>query len=73
MDNTHVLLGATQEEVNDLLYEPIPADVAPFFETFWRDNPEGEVIGDGVHLSDVGKKILVQALIDHFLSIDPDL
>jgi hypothetical protein len=73
MHNAHVLLGATQQEVEDLLYEPIPSDVAPFFEVFWRDNPDGEVIGDGVHLSDMGKRILAQRLVDEFLSIDPDL
>ena len=72
-ENAHVLLGATQAQVEELLYEPIPADVAPFFEVFWRDNPDGEVIGDGVHLSDLGKKILAQALVDAFLSLEPDL
>jgi hypothetical protein len=73
MDNPHVLIEATQQEVDELLNEPIPSDVAPIFEVFWRDNPDGEVIGDGVHLSDMGKNILAQSLVDLFLSIDPDL
>jgi len=69
LDNQHVVLNDTQERVLSILYEEIPADVAPYFETFWRDNPNGLVIGDGVHLSEEGKVILAEAIILHLLSL----
>jgi hypothetical protein len=72
-ENSHVALGITQADLETLLYEPIPEDVRPFFEVYWRDNPTGEVYGDGVHLSESGKLILTNALVDEFLRLEPDL
>lgn len=72
-DNTHVALGIGREALLAALYEPIPADVQPFFETYWRTHPNAEVYGDGVHLSETGKAILAQALVDEFLRLEPNL
>jgi hypothetical protein len=72
-DQAHVALGINQEDLLGLLYEPIPADVAPFFEVYWRDNPGGLVFGDGVHLSQAGKNTLVQVIIEALLALEPDL
>jgi len=72
-DNSHVALGATRDELSAILYEPIPADVQGYFDVYWRDNPNGQVFGDGVHLSEKGKKVLVQALVDELLALNPDL
>lgn len=69
----HVVLGGTQEDILDSLYEPIPEDVLPYFEVFWRDNPDGWIVGDGVHLSTLGKNLLSEALIQQILIIEPDL
>lgn len=70
-DNAHVALAANRAEVEALLYEPIPADVLPFFEAYWRDNPDGLVYGDGVHLSEAGKAILVEMLVEALARLMP--
>jgi hypothetical protein len=49
------------------------ANYAAQFEVYWRENPQGLIIGDGVHLSQLGKNILVDALINQLLIINPDL
>lgn len=72
-DSSHVVQGAKRDELETILYEPIPQAVQPLFEVFWRDNPNGEVFGDGVHLNEQGKMILSQALIYYLLALDPNL
>lgn len=73
LDFEHVVQNSTRAEVEANLYEPIPADVASFFEVYWRDNPTGEVVGDGVHLSEAGKDVLTQAIIAQMLWTEPKL
>lgn len=67
MNNQHVVLGGTRDDILGGLYEPIPADVLPYFEVFWRDHPDGWILGDGVHLSPLGKTILAQALVEQIV------
>lgn len=73
LNNQHVVMGGTREDILSGLYEPIPEDVLPYFEVFWDQHPDGWIIGDGVHLSELGKNILADALIQYFLSLEPDL
>lgn len=73
LEYEHVVQNGTQAMVEANLYEPIPDDVAPFFEVYWRDNPAGEVVGDGVHLSELGKELLTQAIVVQMLWIEPKL
>jgi hypothetical protein len=63
LDNAHVVLGASREDVLNFIYEPIPPDVLPLFEVYWRDNPQGLVYGDGVHLNAFGKALLSEAIL----------
>lgn len=72
-DLRHVVQQRTRSEVEATLYEPIPADVRPFFEAYWRDQPDGEVLGDGVHLSEDGKAALAALLVETMLWINPKL
>jgi hypothetical protein len=73
LENAHVALAENQGSVLDNLYEPIPDDVRPFFEVYWSNDPAAEVYGDGVHLSTLGKTILVKAIIAELLAIEPNL
>jgi len=63
LENAHVALGASREDVLNFIYEPIPPDVLPLFEVYWRDNPQGLVYGDGVHLNAFGKALLSEAVV----------
>lgn len=69
LDYQHVVRQTSQADVLAALYEDIPADVAPFFEVFWRDNPDGLVIGDGVHLNEPGKVILAEAIVKQLVEM----
>lgn len=73
MNNQHVVIGGFREDILSGLYEPIPEDLLPYFEVFWHENPDGWIIGDGVHLSELGKNILADALIQQILLIQPNL
>jgi lysophospholipase L1-like esterase len=73
LEESHVALVEDQESLLSDLYEPIPDGVRPFFDAYWSNDPAAEVYGDGVHLSAVGKLILVEAIIDKLLEIDPNL
>lgn len=73
LKNRHVVIGGTRQEILSSLYEPIPEEVLPYFEVFWDQNPQGWIIGDGVHLSELGKNILADALIQYLLMLDPAL
>lgn len=44
-------------------YRTARIDDADLLDTYWRDNPTGSINGDGVHLSENGKAILVEALL----------
>lgn len=75
MDNAHVVLETSQTELEATLYEPIPTQSEALFEAYWRNNPQGLVMGDGVHLNQQGKAILTEALINAiqpFIQSDPD-
>ncbi len=72
-DNAHVVRDISRERLLATLYDPIPADVAPLFEVYWRDNPAAPVYGDGVHLNEDGKRQLSDVLVQTFLRLIPDL
>lgn len=50
-----------------------PPESAGMFDVYWRENPEGLVTGDGVHLSPLGKAVIVDAVIEALVWINPDL
>lgn len=73
METNHVVKEHTQIEFYAVVDGELSPDVASFFEVYWRENPEGLVYGDGMHLSEPGKVVLVDALLDKILEVDPDL
>lgn len=68
-----VVLQRSPENIDIMLYEPIPDAFAPLLEVYWRDNPGASLTGDGVHLSEFGKRLYSEAIIDALLSIASDL
>lgn len=75
MNGAHVIHEFTREELSAILYGdvPIPPDVQPMFDVFWSQNPNGKVLGDGVHFSEAGKQVFIEALINELLWLEPDL
>jgi hypothetical protein len=72
MGSAHVVTELTQAELNAILVEPLAAPDVGYFNVFWRDNPGGLVIGDGMHLSEAGKHVLIEALYRLMLEIDSE-
>lgn len=68
-----VVLQRSQQQFYQMLWEPVPAAVQPFFDVYWSQNPGAPVYGDGVHLSANGKQVYVDAIVNHLLLIDPNL
>lgn len=71
--DSHVATQIYQSDLNDMLLEPIPDDIRPLFDVYWRDAPGESVNGDGVHLSETGKATLADATVTFILQIAPDL
>jgi len=73
MNNQHVELEVNQSTLEAQLARPIPTDIQPLFDAYWGQSPDAEVLGDGVHLSQFGKVLLSQTLVEQFLLILPNL
>lgn len=69
MDTSFVVLGCTRDEVLAMISEPVPADVQPMFDVYWRENPTALIDGDGVHLSPSGKAVVAEAILDNLWSL----
>ena len=69
----YVVLARTRQQLNVMLYEPIPAEFVPLLEVYFREHPNDPIYGDGVHFSAAGKLIYAQAIIRRLLEIEPEL
>ncbi len=73
MGISFVVLERSQQQLQEMLWEPIPPQSQSFFDVYWSQNPGAPVYGDGVHLSAVGKQAYIDAIISHLIAIDPNL
>jgi hypothetical protein len=62
MKTPYILSLTTQEDYRALFYRP--TGFTPRVEAFFRDNPDGQLIGDGIHLSLMGRIRLMQYLAE---------
>lgn len=69
----YVVYTYDQNTFYPIVWEAMSADVAGMFEVYFRDTPGGIVKADGMHLSELGKNILVEALYYRLLTLDPTI
>jgi hypothetical protein len=62
MDTPYILSLTTQDKYRALFYRT--TGFTPRIEAFFRDNPNGQLIGDGIHLSLAGRIRLMQYLAE---------
>ena len=60
----HVLLDLTESQLNEVITVPLASDVREQLAVYFRENPDGRVFGDGVHLTAAGKERLAQYIAD---------
>lgn len=63
-ENAHVITGATADELDAMTFEPPEPPDSDYFRVFFAANPDGVVIGDGVHLSPAAKALMVDFIVD---------
>ncbi|MBX3065387.1 MAG: hypothetical protein KF726_20600 [Anaerolineae bacterium] len=71
MGDSHVIRYTTRDELNSIIIEPVRADMQQFLDVYFRDNPGGAVLGDGVHLSPRGKQRLAEYLVTALSALPP--
>ncbi|MCS6871043.1 MAG: hypothetical protein NZ571_06255 [Anaerolineae bacterium] len=62
MGTAHLVGNMTRAEVEAALVVPPSAEHGGMLNAFWSSNPDGVLIGDGVHLSSSGKSALAAIL-----------
>jgi hypothetical protein len=64
-----VLQAVTQTTYERNGYRPFDPATADLLAVYWRDNPDGLIVGDGLHLSTQGKRIItLRVMLDLWLS-----
>ncbi len=51
------------------LHGAVPPESQPLLDDFWNKQPEGVIIGDGIHLSEQGKTLLAQLILAQFIAV----
>ena len=72
MGITHVISLTTREELMEDLVTPLRSSDMNWVESYFAANPGGRLLGDGVHLSKLGKVALAAHLVDLIVSL-PEL
>jgi hypothetical protein len=72
MGTSFVVLERSRDQVLAMISEPIPPEALPLLDVYWRENPNGLVYGDGVHLSAAGKSVFAEAIVRHLLALASD-
>jgi hypothetical protein len=62
MEKSYILSLTSQDDYRALFYRT--TGFAPRIEAFFRENPNGQLIGDGIHLSLAGRVRLMQYLAE---------
>lgn len=71
MGESHVIKYANSEMVYGTVAEPLSKNAEEFLGYYFRQNPGGTVLGDGVHLSTLGKERLGQFLATTLTQLPP--
>jgi lysophospholipase L1-like esterase len=72
MGDDYVIAWASRDELNTDLIYPIPDDQKALLQQYYEVHPDGLVLGDGVHLSTMGKSALAAYLVSVIRSL-PDM
>ena len=72
MGDDYVIAWASRDELNTDLIYPIPDDQKALLLQYYEVHPDGLVLGDGVHLSTLGKSALAAYLVSVIRSL-PDM
>lgn len=68
-----VFSGAMQRDMLlASLHGAVPPEAQPLLDDFWNSQPQGAIVGDGIHLSEQGKTVLAQFVISQLMAIDPN-
>jgi hypothetical protein len=62
MGNSYLLIGADRAHFEELIFRP--TGFRPTVEKYFAENPEGAVIGDGIHLGLAGRVRLTQRIAE---------
>jgi hypothetical protein len=62
--DSHLIVQYGRNLFNALDVIGIESGTRAMFDTYFGDNPNGIIRGDGIHLTQYGKEILVEALVD---------
>lgn len=71
LDGSHVFTSLSQEQYVTAAYSPVNVEDTTMLELFWAEQPEGVILGDGVHLNAQGKAQLAEALVVFLYELDP--
>ncbi len=72
-DFSHVFTTLDRATFDVSGYRPVLPEQSNLLDIFWRENPNGVIRGDGVHLNDIGKQRLADALINMIMDYDATL
>ncbi len=72
MGNDHVIGWITHDELNTDLIAPIPEEQQTLLQQYYEVHPDGLILGDGVHLSTLGKSALAAYLVSVMRAL-PDM
>ncbi|MEQ8677098.1 MAG: hypothetical protein RLP44_29640 [Aggregatilineales bacterium] len=68
--NEHVFTSIDRTTYFENQYSVLRGEGSELLEIYWRENPNGLIYGDGVHLNEIGKRIMAEALMQELLSLD---
>jgi hypothetical protein len=63
-ENAHVITEVTADELDAMTFEPPEPPESDYLRVFFAANPDGVVIGDGVHLSPAAKALMVNFIVN---------
>ncbi|MBX3082376.1 MAG: hypothetical protein KF716_12140 [Anaerolineae bacterium] len=71
MGDTYVIKLTTHDELYALVAEPPANNSKILLEAYFANNPNGQILGDGVHLTPAGKRRLAEFIVQTILNLPP--
>jgi hypothetical protein len=68
MGTSYVIGPASRQQLLDSLYVPLNAQYQGWLDFYFGSNPNGVIVGDGIHLSTPGKIALARYMVDLMLA-----